>query len=296
MLRVAGLLAASLFVIAPSGGQVVERPHGLGDHGFPAVGKQLFGDFGTSGDLVRRWGAVDCADPTRVVFHGTGGDEHSRADGAGQQGPGYWRLTVRDGDDFYGERCELGLNNRDGPTTLYHEGQRRITFLSLRLRDRFPLYRGNWQAVMQMKQAQPADAGGGSPVLELDAEDGRWHLYHDGKAIGAVGGEIWSAPARRSRGVRFAFDVRYSADPRIGTVRVYADLNGDGDAKDPHERSERIRLATLKREIAGDDSDGYADGDPIASHLRVGIYHDAAYRCRTTECAIDVDNVAVYQP
>jgi hypothetical protein len=298
MLKVASVVAASLFVIAPSGGQVVERPHGLGTHGFPKVGKQLFGDFGTAGDLVRRWGAVDCADPTRVAFHSTGGDPYRRADGTPQHGPGYWRMTVQDGDNFYGERCELGLNNRDGPTALYHEGQRRITFLSLRLRDRFPLYRTNWQVVMQMKQAQPADGGGGPPVLELDAENGRWVLYHEGKAItpSAKDGELWAAPARRDRWVRFAFSVRYSADPRIGTLRVYADLNGDGDAADPHERSHRMRLATLKRETAGTDDDGEAEGDPLPSHLRVGIYHDPAYACTANECAIDLDNVAVYQP
>jgi hypothetical protein len=294
---VAGLLAASLFVISPSGGQVLERPHGIGNHGFPDVGKQLFGDFGTYGDLEQRWGAVDCADLTRVAFHGTGGDEHRRADGTGQRGPGYWRMTVRDGDDFSGERCELGWNNRTGPTALYHEGQRRITFLSLRLRPRFPLDQPNWQDVMQMKQAQPADGGGGTPVLELDAYDGRWRLDHTGEAISAPDdGEIWSAPARHNRWVRFAFNIRYSADPRIGTLRVYADLNGDGDAMDPHERSDRIRLATLKREEAGTDADGEVEGDPLPSHLRVGIYHDPVYGCQTTECAIDVDNVAVYQP
>ena len=297
MLKVAGLLAASLFVIAPSGGQVVERPHAIGNHGFPMVGQQLFGDFGTGGDLVRRWGSVDCADPTEVAFHSTGGDRHLRADGTAQRGPGYWRVTVRDGDDFYGERCELGENNRDGPTALYHEGQRRITFLSLRLRQQFPLDVAAWQDVMQMKQAQPADGGGGSPVLELQVFDGRWQLYHTGKGI-KVGNdsELWSAPAHRNRWVRFAFNVRYSADPRIGTLRVYADLNDDGDTADPHERSDRMRLATLKREEAGTDADGEAEGDPLPSHLRVGIYHNPSYSCPANECSVDVDNVGVYQP
>ena len=292
------LAAGAIVVIVFAAGVVADRPQRDGNQGFPAVGKRLFADFGSPGNVALRWGAISCADPTRVAFHGSGGDDHRRAEGSGQRAPGYWRLSVRDGDDVAGERCELGFNDSQrGPTALYHEGQRRITFISLRLRPRFPLHTHAWQVVMQMKQSQPSDGGGGTPVLELDAYDGRWRLGHTGKAISAGDdSELWSAPARHNQWVRFAFNVRYSADPRIGTLRVFADLNGDGDARDAHERSEQIRLATLKREEPGDDSDGYATGDPLPSHLRVGIYHDSVYRCQGSECAIDVDNVGVYQP
>ena len=36
-----------------------------------------------------------------------------------------------DGDDFSGERCELGENDwRDGPTAFYREGEHRMTYVS----------------------------------------------------------------------------------------------------------------------------------------------------------------------
>ena len=41
---------------------------------------------------------------------GTGGDTHPRGDGAQQADTAYRKLTVVDGDDFYGERAMLGRN------------------------------------------------------------------------------------------------------------------------------------------------------------------------------------------
>jgi len=107
---------------------------------------------------------------------------------------------------------------------------------------------------------------------------------------------LWSAPARKSVWVRFAFDVLYSADPRQGAFKVVADLNGDEDALDENESSRRLTLQTLKRESEGDEGDGVPAGTSIPSHLRVGIYHSEGYRCRRYKCSIDVDNVGVYSP
>jgi hypothetical protein len=289
--------AIAMVVLAGAGGDAVDRPSHGHRAGFPAVGERVFGELGAPGNLDRRWGSVDCAQASRVRLHRVGGDSSRRPDGKPQRAPGYLRLRVQDGDNVSGERCELGRNDhRFGPTALYEEGERLVTFLSLRLRDRFPLREREFQVLMQMKQAQPSDGGGGTPVLELDAFDRRWRLGHTGEAISAPdNSQVWSAPARKRTWVRFAFDVVYSADPRVGSVRVYADLNGDGDAKDRRERSRLIRLATLKREEAGDPSDGFDEGDPLTSHLRVGIYHDSSYVCERNECAIDVDNIGVYR-
>ena len=266
--------------------------------GFPEVGEPRFEDVGWPGDVAASWGSVDCERLARVRQRGTGGDPHLRADGEPQGADGFRRLRVRDGDDFYGERCELGRNDhRDSPVALYREGERLITFASFRLHAGFPVHRDSWQAVMQMKQSQPSNAGGGTPVLALHAADGRWRLQHTGR----VGpefrhGPIWSAPARTATWVRFAFDVVYSVDPSVGSVQIRADLNGDGDVLDDGEVSRRFHLQTLKRETAGSSSDGLSRGDPIPSHLRVGIYHDDSYRCRRYRCSIDIDNVGVYNP
>ncbi len=52
-----------------------------------------------------------------------------------------------------------------------------MTFFSERYPDNFSASVNSWQTVVQMKQAQPADNGGGGPVLELQLYDGRLHLH-----------------------------------------------------------------------------------------------------------------------
>jgi hypothetical protein len=262
------------------------------------VGEPRFEDVGAPGDAAAIWGSIDCERLARVRQGRSGGDPHLRADGEPQGADGFRRLRVRDGDDFYGERCELGRNDhRYSPVAVYHEGERLITFASFRLRAGFPLRRNAWQVVMQMKQSQPSNAGGGTPVLALHAYDGRWRLSHTGSSSSDLDdGPIWSAPARKGTWVRFAFNVVYSADPSVGSVQIRTDLNSDGDALDEGELSRTLHLQTLKRETAGRSSDGLSKGDPIPSHLRAGIYHDDSYRCRRYRCTIDIDNVGVYTP
>ncbi len=202
-----------------------------------------------------------------------------------------------DGDDVWGERCELGWNDhRGGPTALYREGDHSVTFASFRLPASYPLENTSWQVVMQMKQTQPSANGGGTPVLSLEAKGGRWRLLQS-TSNGPSGDtrELWTAPAARGVWTRFAFDVTYSQDPARGSVQVDVDLNGDGDASDSAERSPAIGTYTLKRETEGGcATDGIAPGESIPSHLRVGIYHHPAIACPPpTGCAVEIDNVQI---
>ena len=257
-------------------------------NGFPDTGGRLFADNG-AGDAIAKWGSVDCAQPTRVRTAVGGAAAHGPGE-AERRTTGFRHLKVVDGDNFYGERCELGLNDhRSSPVALYHEGERRLTFISIRLPKHFPLGRTDWQTVMQMKQTQPAAAGGGAPMIELQARHGRWLLVDDWEPV-------WAGRAHKGVWTRFAFDVRYSQNPDLGTIRVYADRNGDGDALDNRERSRIIHRATLRRESSGGSpTDGIAPGESIPSHLRVGIYHDPAYSCPGSRCSIGIDDVDVYQ-
>jgi hypothetical protein len=64
--------------------------------------------------------------------------------------------------------------------------------------------------------------------------------------------------------------------PRARLGRVYADLNGDGDALDPYEAQPAIHTDTLKTEIADPagedtDTDGIAAGEAIHAHFRIGL-------------------------
>jgi hypothetical protein len=250
-------------------------------------------DTGAAPDPEPFWGALQCADPARYAHVMVGGDPHRTASGRAQGNDAYRRLTLRDGDEFYGERCELGEDDwRHGPTAFYAQGAHLLTYVSERLPDNFPLYTHTWQTVMQMKQAQPSDNGGGAPIIEMEARDGRWWIVDDWHGL-------WSFPAVRNRWTRFAWDVYYSQIPGKGSIQVSADLNDDGDFEDPGERSPVFHLRTLKTEIDGPngDGDGIAPGEPIPSHLRAGLYHNPAIRCPAPRgCSVEVDNVQVLAP
>jgi Polysaccharide lyase len=285
--------------IAASGGPAVAGP--VADPDASASGKRsrvIASDTAASADPVPFWGEIECENDSRHEWIESGGDPHLTATGASQGNDAFRRLHVVDGDDFFGERCELGNNNRGAPTAFYREGRRRITKFSLRLPPGFPVDVFTWQVVMQMKQAGPAANSTGTPVIELGAYDGHWRLSQSASpGLTSSGRKLWTAPASLGVWTRFSFDVRYSRHRRKGYIKVKADLNGDGDYKDAGEKVPRIRTYTLKVEIPGGGADGIPAGRSIPSHLRAGIYHDPAVQCDAPDgCYIDLDNVQVVRP
>lgn len=255
----------------------------------------LASDTASSPSPMSFWGRVDCGvwpnlDAQRATRPTGEGDPHPTATGAPQGNTSFRTTTVFDGDDVAGERCELGENDNEvGPTAFYREGDRRITYASLRLPDNFPLDSEKWQTVLQMKQAQPANNGGGVPILFLEAFDGTFFVDSDH-------GIHWEFPAEKNVWTRFMFDVTYSDDANQGSIQVAADLNEDGDFSDAGERSPRIETATLRTETAGPQT-SVAPGAAIPSHLRAGIYHDSSYSCPPpTGCSTEIDNVQVVAP
>jgi Polysaccharide lyase len=242
-------------------------------------------DTAGNADPIPFWGKIDCQTASRHQHLGSGGDAHATALGSPQGNGSFRRLTVRDGDDVYGERCELGENESYGHTTLYHEGQRRVTFMSLRLGNGINPLGSDWRTVMQMKQAQTYRNPNTSPIIEMQVRDGEWILRNSWN-------DLWSAPAQANAWTRFAFDITYSANPNVGSMRMYVDVNGDGDAADAGEASPEMRMATLRRETAGSGSSHYSVGQSIPDHLRAGVYQNPGYGC-PSGCSVDVDNVQV---
>jgi hypothetical protein len=257
----------------------------------------LRSDTGDAAPRAGLWGSVDCQNSSRATDPSKGGDPSPEADGTPQPDGSYRDLSVLDGDDFWGERCELGQNERryginvgsqtNGTFELYKPGDHKLTFFSERYPNNFDTNVSKWQTVMQMKQTQPYDDGPMGPQIELDVRSGRLML------IGAWAVK-WSAPAPANGvWVRYAMDVVYSANPDVGSMQLYADLNGDGDFSDTGEISPVVHMATLAIE-SGPGGYGVTTGDAIPSHLRMGIYHDPSISCPGPNgCSVDVDNVQV---
>jgi hypothetical protein len=299
-----GVCATALFgaLVGSQPGEASSRGCRVDVKSIRAVGCSLaVQDTAASADPLPLWHQISCVAGSRHVHKSQGGDPRRTALGDRQRNQAYRSLRVVDGDYWWGERCELGYNWRDETVETYYAGQRRITFASIRLRKSFPADATTFQSVLQMKQVQPADNAGGGAVLALNVFGGKWRLVQVDSG-GINGRTLFSARARKGRWTRIALDVTYSDDPDAGSVRAYIDANGDGDVADRGERSGLIRTYTLKRETATDVSDGLlddgiAEGEPIPSHLRLGLYHDEGIRCPGPKgCRIDFDNVQVVGP
>jgi hypothetical protein len=248
------------------------------------------------------WGTIDAGvlypnqDPSRCVQVPSGGCPQPKADGSPQGYAGYRALTVKNGDDYSGERAELGRNKREngentgtqtaGTFKLYNEGDHAVTFWSFRAPSgKFDAAAHGWQTVMQMKQAQSyAGAYGGAqqtPILWMQFGWDRqlWVYGGDGSLKYKCPGpadDVWC---------RMAIDVIYSRDPAVGRVILYADIDGDGVAEHV---SPELKFQTISH--CTQAGYGLNVGDPIPGHLRLGVYHDASVYGDTT---IHIDNVQV---
>lgn len=274
------------------------------------------------------WGDDVCV-PDRVAWSAAGGDPAPTATGVTQGNGAFRELTVMDGDDphGYGERCELAKNsyvdglasarNLFGTFYNYDEGDRRATYASIRLPSSFPIDAGGWQNVLQIKQSGPSNGSGGTPMLSLKIFRNRFRLFHTPSASEGPDTQLWSpeptanphATPRTGTWYRIAIDVLFSKDASVGWVKMYLDLDGDGNFTDSQEQSPVFSGSalggSLKTEPApkpnnqddpgrGEDV-GPETGASIPSHLRVGIYHKRSIPCQRG-CSVDVDNVEVVKP
>jgi hypothetical protein len=300
------VIAGVVLFIALSGGDGASDPAPRGSCLIPGskIGMEFPGcdmvasDTASSPAPLPFWGRMDCVDPSRHRWVASGGDGHPIATGSKQANSAFRRLAVIDGDDIWGERCELGYNwnaesdpgtgiRGPGPTVFYHEGSRRVTYVSLRLPHAWDVHDPDWRVVLQMKQTEPYDNHHGGPMLDLQVRGGSWVVMSEWE-------ELWTAPARTGAWTRFAFDVTYSADPARGSIRVHVDLNGDGDFGDSGERSPTFNRATLRREAPNSVTQ---PGESIPSHLRAGLYQNENYACPAPAgCHVDLDNVQVLGP
>ena len=98
------------------------------------------------------------------------------------------------------------------------------------------------------------------------------------------GGYLWTRPAKPDVWTSIVFDVKFSADPRVGYMRVKI-----GRVWSPVMRGQTLLTSRRATSL-------YRAGEAIPAHLRMGLYHDAAYRCpRPVGCSSEFARVAVYR-
>ena len=258
-----------------------------------AGGRILRDDSADQPDPIPLWKQILAVSASRHQHLSVGGDTHVKADGSAQNNTAFRRLTVQDGDDFYGERAALGRNwwqdGDSGTFALFREGERRLIFWSMRFPANFPMTTMAWQQIIETKQAQPYDndkhgtrnPDGTGVTIEFQMYAERFRLFTWWQ-------ERWSAAAPAlGQWIRFAADITFSQHPNVGKVTVYIDNDNDGDWLDADETF-TWNGATLAYATAAHN--GLAAGESIPSFLEIGPYHNSVYG--TT--SLDIDNVQVY--
>ena len=222
-------------------------------------------DLDTDPDPTALWGDVLAVSPSRQQWFPSGGPD----------GGPFRRLTALDGDLFHGdsERAEIG-NSDYTPDShgrletfyLYHAGTRRVTSFWMRLPLNFPINSDKWQVVMQMKETDPATDVEGTPVIALQATEGQWMLKQSSSAGPSHDTRVlWRTRATVGIWTHIVVDATYSSDPSRGLFQITI-----GAARSPI-----LHTYNLKYEVSP-PGPGLHVGEPIPSHLRLGIYHDPA--------------------
>jgi hypothetical protein len=197
----------------------------------------------------QEWANWSCADASRV----------KQVEAPAAQGSRAYEIEVRDGDNAFGERCELGMGNpgRNG-FPVSREGDEEWISWQVYLPDDYPVETRDWNLLFQIHQ----QGDGGCPPIAMGVSRGELRLYNSARNTYVLDTrEMWHAPVQRNRWVKLMLHVKHSPDPAVGFVELYGDLDGQG-LKPLMERA-NTHTMTL-------DSKGAA----MTNHSRVGIYRN----------------------
>src|SRR4051794_9349845 len=201
--------------------------------------------------LADEWANFSCASPDRV----------SEVSDPVAQGSSAYRVDLHDGDDSFGERCELGMSAPTKPGfPLFSEGDERWIGYQVYIPAGFPSDGSRYVDITQFKQVNDLCA----PALSVHVENGELLLFHSADNRSSCGGEpLWRGPMAYGRWVKLLFHVQWSSDPSQGSVELLGDLDGGG----LKQLLPPTRMFTMKM-------------DPVGATLpvgtRLGIYRDRA--------------------
>lgn len=205
------------------------------------------------------------------------------------QGNRAYRIEVRDGDDSYGERCELDNGNTDAKRlhhrVLFHEGQEAWiafqTYLPLDFSfapDGAPVsMKNDGGLITQLKQLGSC----GTPALGIVSSRTVFALRNSAGSTCESGPmrSLWKVPMVLGRWVKWLHHVRFSTDDRIGFIATWYDPDGLGlrpiePTLDFGNRVVSNRIYTHTQKSPTGHPDPACPADDVCSHARIGIYRD----------------------
>lgn len=205
------------------------------------------------------------------------------------QGERAYRIEVRDGDDSYGERCELDNGNTSSSRLhediLFHRGQEVwIAFQTYLPRDfsfaedgapvSFP---GDGGLLMQLKQLGSC----GTPALGIVTGKGQFAMRNSAGNRCESGSmkSLWAVPMVLGRWVRWLVHAKFDTDPEAGFTATWYDPDGLGlrpivPRLDLGKPVEGNRIYTHTQKSPTDHPDPACPESDNCSHARIGIYRD----------------------
>jgi hypothetical protein len=205
------------------------------------------------------------------------------------QGDRAYRIEVRDGDDSYGERCELENGNTSARRlhyqVLFHEGQEAwiafqtylpldFSFADAGAPVSFPNDGG---LITQIKQLGSC----GTPALGIVSSRTVFALRNSAAAHCESGSmrSLWKVPMVMGRWVKWLQHIRFSPDPRVGFIASWYDPDGLGLRPIPPtlDLGHRVignRIYTHTQKAPTGHPEPACPADDVCSHARIGIYRD----------------------
>jgi Polysaccharide lyase/Ca-dependent carbohydrate-binding module xylan-binding len=225
------------------------------------------------------WVGYSCADRSRFA----------QVTSPVAQGQRAYRIEVRDGDDSYGERCELENGNtsqsRLHSDILFHRGQEVWIAFQTYLPPDFSFatdgapvsFPGDGGLLMQLKQLGSC----GTPALGIVTGKGMYAMRNsagNGCESGSMR-SLWSVPMVLGRWVRWLVNVKFHTDPEVGYTATWYDPDGLGlrpivPRLDLGKPIEGNRIYTHTQKSPTDHPDPACAATDDCSHARIGIYRD----------------------
>jgi hypothetical protein len=228
---------------------------------------------------TNEWVSYSCQDRSRF----------SQVTSPVAQGQRAYRIEVHDGDDSYGERCELDngntSENRLDQKILFHRGQEVWIAFQTYLPTDFSFaadgapvsFPNDGGLLMQLKQLGSC----GTPALGIVTGKAVFAMRNsagNGCESGAMK-SLWTVPMVLGRWVRWLVHAKFDTDPEAGFVATWYDPDGLGlrpivPRLDLGKPVEGNRIYTHTQKSPTDHPDPACPADDNCSHARIGIYRD----------------------